>query len=69
MFSVRKDSPQPRPLGTIIREGVEHPGAVAVVPRLNQDEVIIVTQYRHAVRESLLEIPAGTLEEREAPPD
>lgn len=69
LFSVRKDTLQSRPLGTIIREVVEHPGAVAIVPLLNQNEVIMVEQYRHAVRESLLEIPAGTLEEREAPPD
>ncbi len=69
MFSVRKDTMQSRPLGTIIREVVEHPGAVAIVPLLNQNEVIMVEQYRHAVGESLLEIPAGTLEKRETPAD
>jgi ADP-ribose pyrophosphatase len=51
--------------GTIKREVVEHHGAVAIVPRLDQETVLLVKQHRQAVGETLLEIPAGTLEDGE----
>jgi ADP-ribose pyrophosphatase len=51
------------------REIVEHPGAVAILP-LDVDNMIwMVSQYRKAVEQVLLEIPAGTLEENEDPLD
>ncbi|MCL1595122.1 MAG: NUDIX hydrolase [Actinomycetia bacterium] len=40
---------------------IEHPGAVAVVPRIG-DDVILVAQYRAAVDAVVLEIPAGKLD-------
>lgn len=43
------------------REVVEHRGAVAVVPLIDGD-VLLVRQYRTAVGRTLLEIPAGTIE-------
>jgi ADP-ribose pyrophosphatase len=49
------------------REVVEHPGAAAVVAVTDQDEVVLVRQYRKAVGRELLEIPAGTLEAGETP--
>jgi ADP-ribose pyrophosphatase len=49
------------------RDVVEHPGAVAIVARTTDDEVILARQYRHATGEDLLEIPAGTREEGEDP--
>ncbi len=51
----------------IRREVVEHHGAVAIVPRLDPDTLLLVRQYRPAVGETLLEIPAGTLEDGEDP--
>lgn len=42
------------------REIVEHRGAVAMVPMLDRETVILVRQYRRAAERSLLEIPAGT---------
>lgn len=50
-----------------VREVVEHPGAVAVVPVLDTGEIVLVRQYRHAVAETLWEVPAGTLEKGESP--
>ncbi|MCX7924523.1 MAG: NUDIX hydrolase [Fimbriimonadales bacterium] len=47
---------------TARREIVEHRGAVAIVPLLDSDTVLLIRQYRQAVGETLLEIPAGTLE-------
>lgn len=50
------------------REIVEHPGAVAVVALDGAGDVILVRQYRHAVGERLLELPAGLLDvDGEAP--
>ncbi len=49
------------------RELVEHPGAVAILALTDDDEVFFVRQYRKAVGKELLEIPAGTLEQGEAP--
>jgi ADP-ribose pyrophosphatase len=46
----------------IKREVVEHHGAVAIVPCKDADTVLMIRQFRQAVGESLLEIPAGTLE-------
>ena len=48
---------------------IQHPGAVAVVPLLSQGAVILIRQYRHAVREFIWEIPAGTLDSQESPMD
>jgi len=47
------------------REIVEHPGAVAVIPVLDDGRILFTRQYRMAARKQLLEIPAGTLEPRE----
>lgn len=48
------------------REIVEHPGAVAIVAITDDDEVLMVRQYRKAVERELLEIPAGKLEKGES---
>lgn len=48
-------------------EKVSHPGAVGIVPLLDDGRVVMVRQYRHAVRGVLLEIPAGKLDAGEAP--
>lgn len=49
------------------REIVEHPGAVAVVALDEDDNVLLVRQFRKAAERDLLEIPAGTLEAGEEP--
>jgi ADP-ribose pyrophosphatase len=46
---------------------VQHPGAAAMVPMLNNAEVVLIKQYRHAIREFIWEIPAGTLDPNESP--
>lgn len=47
---------------TTNREIVEYAGAVAVVPINEKGELLLVRQYRYAVGETLLEIPAGKIE-------
>jgi ADP-ribose pyrophosphatase len=49
------------------REVVEHPGSVAIVAVDTEGMVTLVRQRREAVRRELLELPAGTSEEGEAP--
>ncbi|MGZ4393386.1 MAG: NUDIX domain-containing protein, partial [Gaiellaceae bacterium] len=49
------------------REIVEHPGAVAIVAIDREGMLTLVRQRREAVRTELVELPAGTLEEGEAP--
>ncbi len=49
------------------REVVVHPGAIALVPLLDDGRVVLVRQWRHAVGQMLLEIPAGTREPNEPP--
>lgn len=48
------------------REVVIHKGAVAVLPIVD-NKVLLVKQYRHPVRETLWEIPAGVFREGETP--
>jgi ADP-ribose pyrophosphatase len=51
------------------REIVQHPGAVAIVPLLDRETIVLVEQYRTATGKLLLEIPAGTLNPPETPED
>ena len=46
---------------------VHHPGSTAVVPMLDGNTVIMELQYRHPLRDYLLEIPAGTIDPGESP--
>jgi ADP-ribose pyrophosphatase len=48
--------------GTARREIVEHYGAVAIVALDEDRNVVLVHQYRHAVRRRLWELPAGLLD-------
>jgi ADP-ribose pyrophosphatase len=52
-----------------IREVVRHPGAVVILPLLDDGRVCFVRNYRVAVDQTLIELPAGTLEPDEAPAD
>jgi ADP-ribose pyrophosphatase len=45
--------------GTLVREFVAHPGAVAILAVDDEQRVLLIRQYRHPVRSYLWEIPAG----------
>ncbi|MDR2755292.1 MAG: NUDIX hydrolase [Planctomycetaceae bacterium] len=49
------------------RHIVIHPGAVVILPVLEDDRLVLIRQHRVAVDETLIELPAGTLEPNELP--
>ncbi len=55
---------QPNPL---VRHTIQHPGAVAIIPLVGEDQVCLIRNQRIAVGKTLIELPAGTLEPNEPP--
>ncbi|MDF1483973.1 NUDIX hydrolase [Ramlibacter sp. H39-3-26] len=53
--------------GTATREFIEHPGAVVVVPLLDDGRVLLERQYRHPIGQVMVEFPAGKLDAGEDP--
>ena len=49
------------------REIVEHSDCVAIIPVDDNDNVLLVNQFRKAVGKELLEIPAGGIDDGEGP--
>lgn len=54
---------------TAYRETVLHPGAVAVLPIDNENNIYLVNQHRFPIRKNLIEIPAGKFDNNENPLD
>ena len=66
-FTVRRDTLR-LPDGHEARlDIVEHIGSVIIIPMDADGNLLFVRQYRHAAGLDLLELPAGTLDEGEAP--
>jgi ADP-ribose pyrophosphatase len=53
--------------GVATREYVVHPGAVMVVPLLDDGRLVMERQWRYPLNRAMLEFPAGKLERGEAP--
>jgi ADP-ribose pyrophosphatase len=51
------------------REYIVHPGAVMVVPILDDGRLVMERQFRHAMGRVVLEFPAGKIDQGEAPFD
>jgi ADP-ribose pyrophosphatase len=49
------------------REIVRHPGAAVLLPVTSDGRVILIRQFRYAAGETLLEVPAGTIDPGETP--
>lgn len=49
------------------KEFVAHPGAVVILPILDEEHIVMIRNYRFAVGKELWELPAGTLEPGELP--
>jgi ADP-ribose pyrophosphatase len=67
MLKVREDSVRLPDGKTARREFVQHPGAVIIIPLLDDDTVLMERQFRYAVGRHFLELPAGKIEPGEAP--
>ena len=52
---------------TIDLDIIHHPGASAIVPLTENNTLLMIKQYRHAVGDFIWEIPAGTLDPDENP--
>lgn len=48
------------------REYIQHPGAVSVVPLLDDGRIVLVRQFRYPVGRVMLEIPAGKIDAGES---
>jgi ADP-ribose pyrophosphatase len=51
------------------REIIRHPGAVILLPVLDDGRVVLIRNFRASVEQHLIELPAGTLEHGEDPSD
>src|SRR5258708_1911683 len=52
---------------TYTREVVHHPGSAVILPAFADGTIGLVRQYRHPAVRYLLELPAGTLNDKERP--
>ena len=65
VWNVRRDTVDLGDAGQVIREYVEHPGAVAILAVREvegRDHVLLIQQYRHPVGAFEWELPAGLLD-------
>lgn len=49
------------------REYIRHPGAVMIVPLLDDEHLLLERQYRYPMGQVMLEFPAGKLDPQESP--
>lgn len=64
-FTVHLDEVKLRTGKLSRRIKIEHPRAVAVVPLIDESHILMVRQYRYAIGEDTLEIPAGKVDGNE----
>jgi ADP-ribose pyrophosphatase len=68
VISLRRDTVAMPGGGESVREVVHHPGAVAVVAIDDDEQVVLLRQYRHPIGTHLRELPAGLRDEDGEPP-
>lgn len=71
VWDVRRDTVDLGAAGTVVREYVAHPGAVAVLAvreDRGEPEVLLIRQYRHPAGAEDWELPAGLLDVPGEPP-
>ncbi len=68
IINLRKDTAILPDGSRAVREVVEHPGGVSVVPITEDGMIILVEQFRYPYMEATLEIPAGKRDSRDEDP-
>lgn len=66
VFRVTEDTALLENGSEVTREVVHHNGGVTVIPVTDNNEIIMVKQFRYAGQKVMLEIPAGKLEKGES---
>ncbi len=66
-LDVRQDRVRLPDAGEATREYIRHPGAVMVVPLLDDGRLVMERQWRYPLGRVMLEFPAGKLDAGEAP--
>jgi ADP-ribose diphosphatase len=67
LLHVHRDSVRLPDGNVATREYIDHPGAVAIVPLLEGDAVLLERQYRYPHGRVMIEIPAGKIDRGEEP--
>ena len=68
IINLRKDTALLPNGKTALREVVEHPGGVCVAALTDDNEVLLVKQFRYPYSETILEIPAGKRDSKDENP-
>ena len=66
LLHVRRDTVRLPDGRLTVREHIEHPGAVTILPILDSGELLMERQYRYPVGRELCELPAGKIDAGEA---
>jgi ADP-ribose pyrophosphatase len=62
IWTVRTEHVQLGPDETVVRDVIDHPGAVGILVLDDRERVLLIQQYRHPVGSLLWEAPAGLLD-------
>ena len=67
-FDIKRNQAVKLPNGRTTRiTFIDHPGAVIIAPFLNKNTVVMMRQFRPALKKYIYELPAGTLDPHESP--
>jgi len=66
-LNVKRDQVRLPDGATTIREYIEHPGAVMIIPLFDDQRVLMERQYRYPIAQVMVEFPAGKLDPNEDP--
>ncbi len=66
-LDVRRDEVRLPDARVVAREYIVHPGAVMIVPLLDDGRLVVERQWRYPMRRAMLEFPAGKIDAGEPP--
>ena len=67
LLKVRSDRVRLPDGGESVREYIEHPGAVMIIPLLSDGRVVMERQFRYPLHREFIEFPAGKIDAGEEP--